>query len=87
MILRFVCMQIIQLEFLDFYTEECCDKVEVYDGSSSSATLVGTFSGYNSPGDIFFDSPLFIRFHTDVSMTMGGFNITYSISEHKTGSV
>ncbi|EGT49727.1 hypothetical protein CAEBREN_12528 [Caenorhabditis brenneri] len=36
----------IALSFLgDFVTEECCDKVYVYDGDSTSSPLIGVYSG------------------------------------------
>ena len=57
----------------------------MYDGSNSSAALVGRFNGYSLPGDIFSDSPLFIYFHTDGSVTDYGFKIRYNTSDYESG--
>ena len=81
----FIYFQIIRLEFLRFDTEECCDEVDVYDGSSSSAALLATCSGNNLLGDMFSDSPLFIHFHTDASVTKNGFKIRYYTQDNKRG--
>jgi len=78
-------LQVITLEFLSFHTEQCCDIVYVYDGSNSSAALVGRFSGHNVPGDIVSDSSLFIYFRSDGSMTTNGFKIRYTISDNSPG--
>jgi len=59
--------------------------VEVRDGSNRWSALVGAFSGYSLPGDIFSDSTLFIYFHTDRYTTRNGFKIRYNISEHNPG--
>ncbi|KAK2172942.1 hypothetical protein NP493_919g02007 [Ridgeia piscesae] len=76
---------VVQLEFLGFHTETCCDKVDVYRGPSSRTELIGTFSGDILPGDIFSDSSLFIHFHTDSSVIAKGFKIRYTIWENMPG--
>ena len=83
---RYVCLQVIQLEFLNLHTEACCDKIDVFDVESSSAGPVGTFSGFTVPGDIFSDSALRIHFYTDISETYNGFNISYTITDYNPGT-
>ena len=71
-------MQIIQLEFLTFRTENAHDVVSVYDGVNTSAPLLGRLSGSSVPGDIFSDNSLFVYFRTDSSATYSGFEIKYT---------
>ncbi len=42
----------VELTFASFETEEGKDILKIYDGTSSSGKLLGTFSGRNSPGKI-----------------------------------
>ena len=53
--------------------------IQVYDGSDSSAPLLGTFCGDDDVEDIIStSSTVFILFHTDdSSQTREGFSITY----------
>ena len=61
-----------------FSTQSCCDFVYVYDGSSSSARLIGKFSGSSRPGPIVSSSnQLHIRFTTDGAVERYGFKATY----------
>ena len=78
--------QIIQLEFLTFRTESA-DVVSVYDGMSTSAPLLGRFSGPSVPGDIFSDNSLYVYFRTDSSVTYSGFEIKYTILESDSGKL
>ena len=39
----------LQFTFTSFNTERSFDKLYVYDGTSASATLIGTFSGTTGP--------------------------------------
>ncbi len=41
-----------RVTFNDFETESSYDFLKVYDGNSTNATLIGTFDGSNSPGEI-----------------------------------
>ncbi|KAI0215046.1 Exoskeleton protein RP43 [Lamellibrachia satsuma] len=55
------------------------DKVKVYDGSSASARLKGTFCGNTLPSDIQSSGgKMFVTFSSDYSVTRPGFRIQYS---------
>lgn len=80
----------IALRFINFGTEPKHDFVQVFDGDSSSAPLLGTFSGYDVP-----DTPLIsttgvvlVRFTTNGHQTTAqeGFRVKYvsmSLSERQ----
>ena len=42
----------IKVNFLSFETEEDYDYLYIYDGTTTSATLIGTYDGSNSPGSV-----------------------------------
>ncbi|XP_072174323.1 cubilin-like [Diadema setosum] len=55
------------------------DSVTVYNGSDSSAPIIGTFCGNTVPPPIFASgNELYIRFITDSSITYGGFDATFT---------
>ena len=61
-----------------FFTESCCDFVYVYDGNSSSARLIGRFSGSSRPGpNVSSWNQLHVRFTSDVNIERYGFKATY----------
>ena len=61
-----------------FQTESNVDFVYVYDGSSSSAGLIGRFSGSSRPGTIVSSSnQLHVRFTSDSSSQYYGFKAVY----------
>ena len=55
------------------------DAVEIYDGNSTSAPLLGRFSGNNIPSQIITSTggSVFIKFYSDVSVTKQGWSINY----------
>ncbi len=68
-----------QVSFLEFEIEEnatCLyDYLSIYDGTSSSSTLVGTYCGTNSPGTVTATNPdgaLTFYFHSDISINQSG---------------
>ena len=68
----------IRLIFFRFQTESCCDKVRVYNGGSSSSSLLGEFNGTSLPSAITSsNNALHIRFTTDGSVTKTGFAVSY----------
>ena len=69
----------IVFNFNRFETESCCDYVSIYDGTSSSAPLIGSFSGYSVPSnDVVANSgAMFIRFTTDGSSAGQGWSGAY----------
>lgn len=70
----------ITLDFLRFDTREN-DTLHVYDGSSNSAQLIGSFSGSGVPSSLTSSSDeLFIEFSTDSENVAGGWLIGYSSS-------
>jgi len=62
--------------FDSFETENCCDYLQIYDGSSTSSPLIGEYRGTNSPGmisaDIANGGCLTFVFHSDSSVTRDG---------------
>ena len=42
----------IYINFLMFRTEACCDFLTIYDGPNTSAPIIGTYGGVNSPGTV-----------------------------------
>jgi M6 family metalloprotease-like protein len=71
----------IRVEFLTFEleAEATCgyDYLNIYDGSSTSSPLIGTFCGTNSPGTITSTDPsgsLTFQFHSDVGWRYAGWS-------------
>jgi PKD repeat protein len=78
----------IKCQFLVFNVEEepDCDYdwLKIYDGSSTGATLLGTFCGTNSPGTITAtnnEGALTFLFHSDYSVTESGWRANISCVE------
>ena len=68
----------IELSFMIFETESEHDVVQVYDGESSSAPLIGGFNGSSLPSPVTSSSSkLFLRFTTDHSVTKSGFRARF----------
>ena len=68
----------IRLVFFRFQTEGSLDKVRVYNGISSSSSLLGEFDGISLPSVITSsNNALHIRFTTDSSVTKTGFAASY----------
>ena len=58
------------------------DAVEVYDGASASATLLGRFTGNNIPAAITSSGgSMFIRFYSDVSNNYAGWSAYYTSTQ------
>ena len=69
---------VIELLFYTFTTESSADYVRVYDGDSTSAPLIGQFSGSSLPAPITSSSTkLYVRFTSDGSSTNTGFTTRY----------
>ncbi len=69
----------ITLNFILFNTEAANDVVKVYDGTSSTATLIGTYSGTTIPATITSTGgALFVEFITNGSITASGWDAFYS---------
>ena len=68
----------IKLSFDFFETESANDIVKVYNGETTSAPLLGTYSGSNIPPAITANGKkMLITFTTNDSLTAGGFRATY----------
>lgn len=68
----------IELLFYEFATESSADYVSVYDGDSTSAPLIGQFSGSSLPAPITSSSTkLYVRFTSDSSVLYRGFTARY----------
>ncbi|MBI9039433.1 MAG: PKD domain-containing protein [Bacteroidales bacterium] len=75
----------IEIEFLSFsieYQSSCnYDYLEIYDGQTTSANLIGTFCGTDSPGTIIstdISGALTFVFHSDYSETYSGWEAVIS---------
>ncbi len=69
----------IKLNFLEFNTEQDSDKVTVYNGINTSAPVIGTYSGSSLPSQISTTGrALCIKFHSNDSITSGGFLASYT---------
>ena len=69
----------INLRFSSFSTESDYDYVEVYDGSSTSGTSLGSFSGTSIPGTQTANSgSMFIRFTSDSGMSGSGVSMSWT---------
>ena len=68
----------LELVFLRFETYNSNDYVNVYDGQSSSSSLIGTFSGSSLPSPITSSgNNLFVEFRSDTSGQYEGFIARY----------
>lgn len=67
--------QSIYLRFTAFLTENLRDTMSIYNGNSTSAPLIGTYSGTSSPGDVISSNPdncLTVVFRSDGSINRAG---------------
>ena len=65
----------IRVNFVEFNTEEGYDYLYIYDGSSTSATLIGQYDGANNPGEVTANNnegALTFRFTSDQGVTASG---------------
>ncbi len=69
----------VSLSFLTFNTQSNVDSLWLYDGSNTSAPLIGVYSGSNSPGTVNSTGPtLSLRFKSDASTTSSGWVAVWS---------
>ena len=71
----------VQVVFSEFSTESNYDFLYIYDGTSTSATQIGEYSGTNSPGMVTAtndDGALTFRFTSDYSLNKAGWVATVS---------
>lgn len=74
--------QYLTFNFTQFQTESNLDVLTIYNGSTTGAPLLGTYSGTNSPGTITVNPGQCItfRFVTDGSVTYSGWSAAMSCS-------
>ena len=69
----------VELSFNQFKTESYYDELKVYDGSSNSANLIGTFSGTSLPNTIISSGPsLYLTFTSDTYINDKGWSASYT---------
>lgn len=69
----------VQLQFKSFGTEQSYDSLFIYNGSSTAAPLIGTYTGTNSPGTVTSTGTVItIRFKSDVGIVNSGFKVIYN---------
>ena len=70
---------VITLTFTEFNTEANWDIVRVYDGTTTSAALLGTFSGSSLPRTLTSTgNSMLITFTSDVGLELSGWSANYS---------
>jgi len=76
--------KMINVDFISFDTESGYDDLKIYNGTSASASLIGTYDGTNSPGSVTADNTdgaLTFVFHSDGSFTHAGWEASVSCVE------
>ena len=69
----------ITLSFSSFALETCCDYVRIYDGTTTSAPLLGSFNGTSLPPSITSTGgDMLVHFTTDGSVTAAGWSASYT---------
>lgn len=73
--------QFISMVFTSFSTESCCDNLEIYNGNTTGAPLIGTFAGTTPPCNVTSTAAngcLTFDFDSDVSIVSSGWSATIS---------
>ena len=73
--------QYVQVVFSSFDLESCCDNLKIYNGNSTAAPLLGTFTGTNLPCNITSSASngcLTFQFYSDGSIVYPGWQATIS---------
>jgi spore germination protein YaaH len=69
----------VKLTFKSFSTEQGYDSLFIYNGGTTSAPLIGSYTGTNSPGVITSSATaVTLRFKSDVGVVSSGFKLTYA---------
>ena len=81
-----VCLQVVRLRFIRFAIEipgdSCFDKLNIYDGNSTEAPLIGSHCGSGLPNDTTSSTnSVFVYFTSDGSVQEAGFRIQYMAME------
>jgi parallel beta-helix repeat protein len=76
----------ITLSFSDFVVEPDWDVLRVYDGTDTSGTLLGSFSGFSLPSDVVATSgSMYLSFSSDYIFTYPGFTASWTSTGGATG--
>ncbi|CAJ0591062.1 unnamed protein product [Cylicocyclus nassatus] len=69
----------VMLTFTDFATEDCCDKVEIYDGPNASYPKLAELSGNALQTNTFYSTQesMFLTFYSDYTQNDKGFSAYY----------
>jgi hypothetical protein len=73
--------QVLKFDFNSFETELNYDQLKIYDGNSTSANLIGNYSGTNGPGIVVATNPqgaLTFKWNSDNSDQQAGWQATIS---------
>lgn len=74
--------QSITINFSEFNLENSNDVLWLYDGSSTAAPLLGSFTGSTNPGTLVANSGAFtLKFHSNASINNSGFILSYQCEQ------
>lgn len=73
------CAESITLSFVEFRLENNVDFLSVYEGIDNTGTLIGSYTGTNTPSNITINSgAMFLEYSTDISNTDTGFEADWT---------
>ena len=73
------CATSVTMSFSSFYTESCCDRLRVYDGTDNTGTLLLNHGGGSLPSSVTANSgSMYVQFYSDGSVTGSGFHATWT---------
>jgi len=74
--------QSITINFSQFNLENSNDYLRLYNGSTTAALLIGSFTGSNNPGTLIANSGAFtLQFHSNASTNNQGFSLVYQCEQ------
>ncbi len=72
----------VTLEFLEFQTESGYDFVDIYDGTTTNAPLIGSYSGSTLPPVVSSsDSSMLVHFTSDGALTDSGWKAVFKVCD------
>lgn len=80
--------QSITINFSQFNLENSNDYLRLYNGSTTAAPLIGSFTGSNNPGTLIANSGAFtLQFHSNASTNNQGFSLVYQCEQAPSDTV
>ena len=80
--------QSITINFSQFNLENSNDYLRLYNGSTTAAPLIGSFTGSNNPGSLISNSGAFtLQFHSNASTNNQGFSLVYQCEQAPSDTV